>query len=235
MKGIYTFTINGLPYVGTDSHIENRGRLRVHEGLLRQGKHYNKKMQDAYNISKRLDNYKVLVLLADNCSPETRAYLENFYIEKLNSKDKGLNLVAGGGGVSDSKTYGENNSMSKITNEEFYELVSMLKEGKTNKEIGEAFGLHDRYVSLIRHKKRQQHLWNTLSIDDDYEPSRSSGCSMNKKLTFEQFLDLVNMINSGATNKEITEKFNLSSGSASRIRNKKYYKDWWDRVDRGYF
>ena len=49
---------------------------------------------------------------------------------------------------------GERNGGAKLSNDACLELCYMLKEGFSNREIGEFFGLHDRYVSLIRHGKR---------------------------------------------------------------------------------
>jgi len=58
---------------------------------------------------------------------------------------------------------GENNSMSKITNEQFIEVVKMFKDGHTNRTIGNRYGLHPNYVSLIRHKKRWRKAWESIS------------------------------------------------------------------------
>lgn len=53
---------------------------------------------------------------------------------------------------------GEDNSMSKLTNEQAFQLFQELPT-KTNTEISQMFNLHPRYVSLIRHKRRWKALW----------------------------------------------------------------------------
>lgn len=49
---------------------------------------------------------------------------------------------------------GESNSRSKISNKDLEKIVKMLLDGKCNSCIANEFGLHDRYVSLIRGRKR---------------------------------------------------------------------------------
>ena len=56
---------------------------------------------------------------------------------------------------------GETNSQAKITEREAHEAISMILQGYSNVEIASSFNLHDRYVSLIRGKKRWKHIWET--------------------------------------------------------------------------
>ena len=56
---------------------------------------------------------------------------------------------------------GEDNSRSKLSAKDFFDLVDMLPTC-TNREIGDKFGLHPNYVSLIRHKKRWRALWKLV-------------------------------------------------------------------------
>lgn len=57
---------------------------------------------------------------------------------------------------------GEEVKTAKITNEQFFEMVRDFKNNMTNTEIGNKYGLHSRYVSLIRHRRRWRHLWNQI-------------------------------------------------------------------------
>jgi hypothetical protein len=54
---------------------------------------------------------------------------------------------------------------SKITNEQFVEMVNDFVNGMTNDDVGLKYGLHPRYVSLVRHKRRWQHLWQMFPED----------------------------------------------------------------------
>lgn len=70
---------------------------------------------------------------------------------------------------------GEDNSQSKLTLEQFYELARML-DTHSNGQLGKIFGLHPNYVSLIRHKKRWISYWKLLeesseTIREEYASS----------------------------------------------------------------
>lgn len=54
---------------------------------------------------------------------------------------------------------GEKNNMSKLSEADCEKLCQRLLEGKDNETIAKEFGLHSRYVSLIRHGKRWKHLY----------------------------------------------------------------------------
>ncbi len=54
---------------------------------------------------------------------------------------------------------GETNSQAKITEGDAISIISLILEGLSNIEIADKFKLHDRYISLIRGKKRWKHIW----------------------------------------------------------------------------
>lgn len=57
---------------------------------------------------------------------------------------------------------GECNAQSKLTNEEAKNLIFESMKGATNNELADKYGLHPRYVSLIRHRKRWKNLWEEI-------------------------------------------------------------------------
>ena len=225
MKGIYLMRVGGQPYVGKDSNIESKTRYKTHLNNLKKGTHTNHKMQDAFN-NDNSTSFEVLYVLKDEEDIDFLDNKEREFIISLNTLEEGLNLVGGGGG-GQNPSYGELNGMAKISNEQFYEVVDMLRAGASNEDIAEAYNLHTRYVSLIRHKRRFKHLWETI---DDYQPEISKGKDKNKKLSFESFKEVTKMLQEGATNASIERKFHLASGTGSKIRHKKLYKEWWEKV-----
>ena len=54
---------------------------------------------------------------------------------------------------------GETNSQAKITESQAIDIIILILEGLSNIEIADVFNLHDRYISLIRGKKRWTYLW----------------------------------------------------------------------------
>lgn len=113
---------------------------------------------------------------------------------------------------------GENNSMAKLSAEEFILVCEALMEGATNQEISELTGLHPRYVSLIRHKKR----WSSL-FPSWYKPSKSLG---NTGLTLDRMTLIYQDALSEMKNKEIADKWGLDPSTVSRIRSKQTWVDF---------
>lgn len=176
---------------------------------------------------------------ANDMTKEEMNVLEIHYIKAYQSAnpDKGYNRTLGGIGMLGYKQseetvakrirnqHGEGNSQAKLTNKEFFEIVDLLKQGMTNKEIADRYGLHANYISLIRHKRRFLKLWEQVT---DYTPTESTG---KINFSYEKFLLIQDRLNSGATNASIEKEFDLSSGTASRLRHKKLYKDYWKRYE----
>lgn len=61
------------------------------------------------------------------------------------------------------KPNGDLNAGAKLSNADCERLCQMLLAGYDNETIGKAFGLHSRYVSLIRHGKRWKHLTENMA------------------------------------------------------------------------
>jgi len=75
-------------------------------------------------------------------------------IKEVDLKSLGNDLISG-----------ENNYGSKLTKAQATKLIYLSLEGVENNVLGEMFGLHSRYVSLIRHKKRWKRLWVELGLE----------------------------------------------------------------------
>lgn len=56
-------------------------------------------------------------------------------------------------------------SERKLKLETVKELILELREGLSNKEAGDKYGIHPRYVSLIRHRKRWGYAWKELGLE----------------------------------------------------------------------
>jgi len=114
----------------------------------------------------------------------------------------------------------ETNSMAKLSKSEYLEIIQMIIDGCSNTDISNKYGLHSRYVSLIRGKKRLKSLWKLFP---EIEIPLSNDQS---KLSFEQRLNLLNDLKK-MTNLEIAQKYHLDPSCISRIRCKKYWKQIW--------
>ncbi|WP_099301761.1 nuclease [Bacillus sp. Marseille-P3800] len=233
--------IMGKKYIGQDSAIYKLNRFISHLSSLERGVHYNKRMQEDYdnNGGKQSLTY-TMIEFSPSFSKNDLNRLEMLYIKKYKANDPayGYNQTLGGVGLHGyhftseqlmHKSFlmqGEKNVSAKLTNEQFYQIVELLKQGKTNEEIAQIHDVHPRYVSLIRHKKRFLSLWKNV----DYTPAPSDKVKQNRQLNYEAFKDVVRMLKNGATNVEVERKYGMSAGQGSRIRNKKLYKDYWAQI-----
>lgn len=114
---------------------------------------------------------------------------------------------------------GEDNSQAKLSNEQFILICELLMEGATNQDISNMFGIHDRYVSLIRHKRRWQDKFPSW-----YIPSKSlgnTGLDLSFMITvYKECLDPY------VKNIDIASKFSLDKSTVSRIRSGKTWIDF---------
>ena len=122
---------------------------------------------------------------------------------------------------------GEEHHNSKLTDEQTKELIQMTLDGKSNEEIAGKFGLHSRYVSLIRHQKRQQHIWSKHF--PGIQPVISNKIVNSKNI--ETIKEIVRQaFETTKSNTEIGREFNIDASTISRIRNNNkptaYYKPY---------
>lgn len=58
-----------------------------------------------------------------------------------------------------------NPAVAKLSREQVKEIINLAMQGVTNKVLGERFGVHERYISLIRHKKRWKSVWLEMGLE----------------------------------------------------------------------
>lgn len=236
VKGIYYLAIGNRYYIGRDSEIHRFKRVKEHLNKLKKGSHYNSQLQKEYSKNRHEVRYGILWSCI-NAKSEELDERERDFIQAMRTFDegRGFNLTLGGYGMLGytrseeankivlEKISGGNNGSSKISNKQFFEIVDLIKKGKTNQEVASVYGLHPRYVSLIRHKKRFTRLWSDVK---EYIPIKSNG--RKRKLTYNDFLHIMELL-PYRTNRYITDSFGLAEGAVSRIRHQRIYKDYWRR------
>lgn len=102
---------------------------------------------------------------------------------------------------------GEINGMAKLTNDEYIGVAHMLSLGYDNDTIAEHWGLHSRYVSLVRHGRRWKEMYKHFGpfpkvVKDTFKDK------------YEQFLKLKDT----HRNKEIAIMLNVDASTVSRWR-----------------
>lgn len=96
--------------------------------------------------------------------------------------------------VKNPKISGSKNPMSKLKEGDVKEMIGLFFKGADNNSLAEMFGVHPRYVSLIRHKKRWKSVWIKMGLERSTTiPSGSSEKSLGSHET-ETSLQLRDMI-----------------------------------------
>lgn len=110
---------------------------------------------------------------------------------------------------------GEDHHASKLTDDETIELIKGTLSGGSNEELAERFNVHSRYVSLVRHKKRQLGIWESHFPDTEPVPSSKVADSKDPaKLTA-----IVNAaLGTKKSNTTIGREFKVDPSAVSRIR-----------------
>lgn len=111
--------------------------------------------------------------------------------------------------------HGEAHPNSKLQDSDTIQLISLILQGYTNDELAEMFNLHSRYISLIRHKRRQQAIW------DKHFPAATTQQSAKilKSINLDEAEALVKAVfTTNASNSELAKKFAVDPSIVSRIR-----------------
>lgn len=109
------------------------------------------KIKPEYNISKGGDGGKTKGFSGRKHSKSTKLKMQKFHSKQYDGKfDKFV-------------FKGEKNGMSKLSNEQAKSLIKeIIETDLNNRELGEKYNLHKRYVSLIRNKKRWKSIWESI-------------------------------------------------------------------------
>lgn len=233
-SGIYCIRINNIPYVGKDWDIQRMKRIKSHLASLKRGDHWNKDMQSEYDKT-QLFTSEILWESEDLIDNKILCELETKYILEVDSYENGFNNTLGGMGLKglhfteeqlkrkSENNIGSKNPMSKISLDEFLAIVGMLNSGYNNKQIGDKFGIHDRYVSLIRNKRRY------VKWFEEYAPNYSVVSGKKFQVHTDLSDDTVKEIylksaKENIPSKVLAEQYNTSIDTINNIKNKRTFK-----------
>lgn len=118
----------------------------------------------------------------------------------------------------------ESNSMAKLKNHEYYQIIFEIMSGETNDAIAKKWSLHSRYVSLIRGKKRLLTVWQEFESKNGVKPIPRSGGDSN--FTLNERLAVLSDLPK-LSNKQIAEKYGIEASIISRVRSKKTWRNVW--------
>lgn len=121
--------------------------------------------------------------------------------------------------------YGSQSHLAKVNEDDVTNIITDMIAGKSNSDIANRYGLHDRYVSLIRHKKRWPKVWENFKDVElpnsnkkpEYKDTNRSSIDINTQLKIIEELKT-------STNKAVADKYNLDPSVMSRVRAGKSWK-----------
>lgn len=176
--------IQGYPgYLVTDTgdiiSTERRWKTRTGElyivprrHVIQQGKFWTGyKKVSINNASGKRDTLSVhrLVAKAFVPNPENKPQVNHIDGNKENNNASNLEWVTHGEnsrhavklGLQKGKP-GESHPLSKVTEAEVIEMITDMKNGASNKDLGLKYKLNPNYISLIRSKKRWKNTWDKI-------------------------------------------------------------------------
>ena len=121
-------------------------------------------------------------------------------------------------------THGSSNSMSKVTESDVIFMYDMFKRGCNNQEVAEVFGLHSRYISLIRHGKR----WRLLYSERVNTPFIKS---YNYKYSRNLLLYARELLLEGKSNSLVSNITGIEKSAVSRLKAGKLYSGFFKAYD----
>lgn len=218
MIGIYSITCTATKecYIGQSIRIKTR--WKEHQSALKCNKHYNYKLQEAYNQYGEINFvYKVLEL----CSKNELNNKEQYYIKLYNSFNNGYNLTEGGEdykGVNN-PMYGKSGKLSPRFKDIIYQLdqkgniIATYESANLAAQSvnGQAGHINDCLQTWKEHKaspvgashpERLTHKGYQWIFKQDYELLNKYGYDFSKKRT-KKSLTIKDLIDEGALDSNI--------------------------------
>ena len=206
-SGIYKITINNDFYIGSATSL--RQRKNRHLFSLRKGNHCNKIMQRHFD---KYGENNFCFEVIEYCEKNKLIEREQYYINVLNPKMNICKIAGSSFGVKHSKETKE--LLSKKFKGMQRSLGRKMSEETKNKiaEKAKQRGISKNCMLALQKYREEKHPQSKEVIR-----KRSLG---RLKLSHEQIKEVYNMIQNGATEKQLTKLFNVSNGTIWNIKNK---------------
>lgn len=160
ISGIYALNFNNGTsiYVGQSQDINTR--ISRHMREMQQQKHYNYRVQEAYN---KFGIPEAVILEQCICNEKTLNDRENFWIDEFDSCRNGLNLRD----KDESALRGVNSNAAKYTREQIIDVFEMLLDiNNTPKYIESITGVPTGNINCIA--RSASHLWLKEEFPNKY-------------------------------------------------------------------
>lgn len=239
VSGIYSITNiqNGKLYVGSSNNIERR--WKEHKSMLNCNKHHSTHLQNAWN---KYGETNFLFEIIEECNTNILLEREQYYIDLYASADDyfGYNesAVAGKpsmtqeqreyyGRLASDRLKGEGSWCNIYSENQIIKLIEDLKTGEYSySQLSQKHNIsYDIVASVAGHAS-----WRYLTDGVDF-PKANISTRKNVKLTEQDVLEIIGLLQDGYTNNEISELFNVNIHTISDIRNHKTWKEFTKDIE----
>lgn len=228
-SGIYIIFIDDEYYIGSSKNINKR--ITEHKRLLKQNKHYNKLLQNKYNLIKCLTSYCIERVNIDNLFNKEQEYLDK-YSPKLNLSISAYIPRMSKEAIHE-KQGGERNHRASILLEDAINIVRLRNNGNTIQNISNITGINlgvcTSICSGINWKEEllinyPEELNLMLRNKTELGKINKGKNTVNKLFDDTKLLDILTMLISRKyTLQEIANKYNTSKTVISGIKNLNTY------------
>lgn len=239
VSGIYsiTNTQNNKLYIGSSKNIEQR--WRQHKNMLKGDRHHSAHLQNAWNKYGE-DNF--IFEIIEECNEDILIEREQYYIDLYSSADSlyGYNEseIAGRpsmtqeqreyyGKLASERFQGEGSWCNIYSESQIIKLIDDLKTGKYSYgQLSQKHNIsYDIVASVAGHAS-----WRYLTDGVDF-PKANISTRKNVKLTEQDVIKIIGLLQDGYTNNEISELFNVNIHTISDIRNHKTWKEFTKDIE----
>lgn len=213
MTHIYYISCSGnhKGYIG--STVDIKSRMWAHFGDLKGNKHHSKYMQHSYNKHGK-DKFSVQTIA--KCPNEYRDKLERWFIQK-SSLNTDFNSR-----VNEDVRYGYKAHNRGLTDIQLNEVVTLLSQGLSCKEVHRRLGIKYSIVWSVKSKRQYQ-------LDSNI-PEKVSNKVYQSRLQEEDILDIISMLNENVSQKQIAEKYRVTASTISAIKAGRSFEKYFHLV-----
>lgn len=202
---------NNKGYIG--STLDIKSRMWAHFGDLKGNKHHSKYMQRCYNkYGKNEFNVQIIA----KCPDEYRNKLERWFIQK-SSLNTDFNSK-----VNEDVRYGYKAHNRSLTDAQLNDVVTLLSQGLSCKEVHRRLGIKYSIVWSVKSKRQYQ-------LDSNV-PEKVSDKIYQSTLQEKDILDIISMLNENIPQKQIAEKYGVTISTISSIKAGRSFEKYFHLV-----
>lgn len=214
---------NNKRYIGK-TQLSFGDRFDSHKSLLRNNKHFNKKLQNAWNkYGENSFAFEIIKIVEDKTDSDLFNKLEIEYIKYFNSIKYGYNISSGGDGTVGRKVSEE--TKRKIGEKNRINMTGRHPTEETKQKMSESqTGRTHNKESIEKMRKSKSGIPKT---EEHKNKLRNAALGKKKKKILNECTvkEIRKLYENGKTNRELSEMFNININYMYSITSKRKWKN----------